>query len=111
MGRTYEYKVLRTCYWNNILWNPDETPTVKLDPGLGIPPHHFEPLDGGPVEPTPTGAGNGPTRVDLPPVQEPRTLGELQRATAGQEAAMIEARTGADAIGGPRRGRPPKAIG
>lgn len=107
---SYKYKVLRVCYWNNILWNPEETQIVTLDADVGIPPHHFEPLDGGPVQGTPEPVdAAGP--VELPGVPnplpnrpaDPMTLKGLSDQQNQQEQDILNRRMAADTPGGPLR--------
>lgn len=103
---TFKYRVLRVCYWNEILWNPEVKGEVIIDPETaGVPPHHFEPLDGGPVQGKPEKANNpeipAPSAVELPPV--PNTYAELGKAAAAEEDKLLESRMAADAPGGRKK--------
>ena len=101
-GKSFKYKVLRKCYWNDILWNPEENEIVTLYVDTtGIPPHHFEPIDGGPVE-----AGVLPGEpegaiVYLPPVDggSVATLKGLSDQETAVEDALLGRRTAVPNVG------------
>lgn len=93
----HKYRIKRACLWNDQLWDPDEKDgTAMINPDIdGVPPHHFEPLDGGPVgDPPPkfreTRAPGTPVPQPAPeggPAPEPSTLKGLQDTATAAELA------------------------
>jgi hypothetical protein len=98
---TFLYRVKRDCFagpeaGNERLYYVDrpniigskEAGTAAFDivEGGWIPPHHFEPLDGGPVEPVPADFRENPLVTEIEDAPEVNTLHGLQRMQGQTQA-------------------------
>lgn len=92
----HHYRVKRRCYWQHRLWTPDDHApdgSVEIDTNsLGTPPHHFLPVDDGPVGDTPKHF-RGFTRAAAPVEPEPNTLSETAKAAGQGEKPAAPAAT------------------
>ncbi len=101
--RIFKYRVKRDCYDDMIRYRPDDIMTRDVE-NDGIPSHHFEPLDGGPVEEAPKGS----------------IFARADKQLAARKAAAEDARepetfheisqTHGKAVGQPEKRRPPAPV-